>query len=582
MGRALPETRAEETRSPSAIALESSLATASAPATWLLATLVVAAAAIPYLNTLAGGFVFDDHRVVLRDPNALASLAWLFPRTIAGSLYRPVTALTYAIDAAVAGSPAVFHATNVVLHVLVSLAAFVLARRLLARPWQAAAAAVLFAVHPIHTEAVANLSGRAELIAGLFVLTALWAVLRATDDDGDARWLALAFGATLLAVGGKESALTTPLLAVVLLAWQRPRIDRRSLAALAAVAAPCVLYVVARIAIVGSVGFHEAIRFADNPLAHGGAFSRIATALVVLLEYVGGLALPLRLSADDTFDQIPVVATLIDLRLAAAVAAFALMGLAAWWNRDRVPAVWWGALFAVAALAVTANVFFPIGTIKAERFLYLPSFGVCLAVAALASLDPQRGSRALVAVVLLFALRTWVRNDDWRDDYTLFTATALTSPNSARAQSNAGAVLAQRGELDVALAHYTAATHIAPRFVPAFLGRGKILEMTGHPADALAAYESARHVEPTNVEVGLRAGDLHLALGDAEEGEQAYLGALWKEPHHPELLAALARARALQGDLEGADVLRKQIDPRLYAFGTVPTRLEQLAAAFAR
>jgi protein O-mannosyl-transferase len=576
MGRALPETTAEANRATSTIALESSLATSTAPATWMLATLVAAAAALPYLNTLAGGFVFDDHRVVLTDPNALASLGWLFPRTVAGSLYRPVTALSYAIDAAAAGRPAVFHATNVLLHVLASLAAFVLARRLLPRPWQAAAAATLFAVHPIHTEAVANLSGRAELVAGLFVLTALWAVLRATDDD------AVAFGATLLAVGGKESALTTPLLAIVVLAWQRPRIDRQNLAALGAVAMPCVLYVLARIGIVGAIGFHEAIPFADNPLAHAGVASRIATALVVLLEYVGGLALPLRLSADDTFDQIPVVASPFELRLAAAVAAFALLGLAAWWNRDRVPAAWYGAVFAVAALAVTANVLFPIGTIKAERFLYLPSFGCCLAAVGLASLDPQRGTRALVAVILLFAVRTWVRNDDWRDDYTLFTATAITSPNSARAQSNAGAVHAQRGELDVALVHYTAATHIAPRFVPAALGRGKILEMTGHPADALAAYESARHAEPTNVEVGLRAGDLHLALGDAEEGEQAYLGALWKEPHQPELLAALARARALQGDLEGADALRKQIDPRLYAFGTVPTRLEQLAAAFAR
>jgi protein O-mannosyl-transferase len=573
MGEAAREATGRDAAAGS-IAIETGLARATVPRGRLLAAVVVAAATLPYLNTLAGGFVFDDHSVVVTDPAALASWSWLLPRTVVGSLYRPVTAFTYAVEAALGVGPAVRHVVSVAIHAGASLAAFGLARRLLARPWHAAIVATLFAVHPVHTEAVANLAGRAELLAGLFVFVASWAALGGR--------LGLAFVASLLAAGSKESALTLPLLAAIVVGWRRGRLDRRGLAAVAAVAAPCALWVAARAAVVGAIGFHEAIPFADNPLAHAGVLRRVATALVVLLDYLGALTLPVRLSADDTFDQVPVVAHVADPRLVAAVLALALVAFAAWRGRARVPAVWLGAVFAVAALAVTANLFFPIGTIKAERFLYVPSFGWCLAAGGLASLDRRLGLRVVAAIVLLFALRTWVRNDDWRDDYSLFTATAIASPNSARAQANAGAVHAQRGELDVALDRYTVAVGILPAFVPAQLGRGKVLEIMGRHTEALAAYEAVRASEPGHLEATIRSADVRGATGDPIGAERGYRAALVAQPGHPELLLGLALSRARQGDRREAEALRAQVDPRALGLGSIPVRLRMLESALAR
>jgi protein O-mannosyl-transferase len=561
------------------IALSTNLERSVGASRALFAVLVILAAAVPYLNTLTGGFVFDDHTVVPTDPRLLFSWGWLAPPSITGSLYRPVTMLSYAIDAASSPGPSGYHATNVFLHVLASLAAFALASRLLARPWLAAVAATLFAVHPVHTEAVANLAGRAELLAGLFVLVALWAALRASEDDADRRWLALVFVAALFGVGSKESALVLPLLTVVLCAWHRRRLDAGGLIAAAVVSVPCILLVAARAVVVGSIGFHEAIPFVDNPLAYVDPARRVATALVVLFDYVGLSMLPLRLSADDTFDQVPVVESAADPRLIVAIAALTLVGVAVWRGRRRVPAAWLGFVFFFAALAVTANVFFPIGTIKAERFLYVPSFGWCLAAAGLAALEPRIGARVVLALVLLFAVRTWVRNDDWHDDYRLFTTTVIASPQSVRAHSNAGAVHAQRGEFDVALEHYTRATEIRPEFAQAQLGRGKVLEIVGRQGEAVVAYAAAREADPTNLETLLRSGDLLVATAAPADAERIYRTGLVIQPHHPELILGLALTRALQGDRTEAKALRAQIDARIRGFGSLPTRLDLLAKA---
>jgi tetratricopeptide (TPR) repeat protein len=212
-----------------------------------------------------------------------------------------------------------------------------------------------------------------------------------------------------------------------------------------------------------------------------------------------------------------------------------------------------------------------------QRFLYVPSFGWCVAVAGVAALHPRVGARVAIAIVLLFAVRTWVRNDDWHDDYRLFTKTVVTSPRSVRAHSNAGAVHAQRGELDVALLHYTHATQIRPAFAPAQLGRGKVLEILGRPGEALGAYAAAREADPTNLETLLRSGDLFVATGTAADAEAVYRAGLVLQPEHPELILGLAVARALQGDRTEAEALRARIDERIRGWGSLPTRLDLLA-----
>lgn len=548
--------------------------------------LIVAAAVVPYVDTLRGGFVFDDHELIVANPMATPGMHawdWFLRPSTSASLYRPVTMLTYALDGALGGTAGGFHVTNVLLHVAASLAALAVALRLLPRRRDALVAGLLFAVHPVHTEAVANLAGRAELLAALFALAAVYAVVAATERP---RWCAVAFVATLLGAFSKESAVTIPLLATIALGWTGVRRHPRRIAlAAASVLAPCALYVGARHAVVGSLGLRVPPPFVDNPLAYVAAPERIATALVVLVDYLGVLALPIRLSADDTFDQVPVVTSAVDVRLLAAVAVLVLAGVVAFRARRKAPGAWHGFVFFLAALAITSNVLLPIGTIEAERLVYLPAFGFCIAAAALAGVASDRvGVRTIAVVVLALGVRTWIRNADWRDDYDLFTATALTSPNSARAQSNAGAVYAQHAEFDEALLHYENATRIRPTFVPAQIGVGRLLAMQGRSAEALAAFDAARHGDTPSVEAHLRAGDLRLEMGDAAGAETTYRDGLSASPADPELRLGIATAVAALGRRDEAIAIRDAVERDAGAALTarVAPRLAALDTALAR
>jgi len=234
-----------------------------------------------------------------------------------------------------------------------------------------------------------------------------------------------------------------------------------------------------------------------------------------------------------------------------------------------MPVLPFAALFFVCAIALTSNVPFPIGTIKAERMLYLPSFSWCLACGWLLRRWTGRvlGTRALVVALLLLgiAARTWVRNADWRDSYTLFTKTVATSPGSARAHANAAAVHGAAGDLDFASDHFRAALEIYPEFGPALVGLAQVSELRGARQDAIHWYSEAIRLDPANLEPFVRLGELLLQAGDARRAEEVYHAGLARVPNHPLLLLGVASSLALQGDRSGANdfLARAEANPPL-------------------
>jgi tetratricopeptide (TPR) repeat protein len=193
-------------------------------------------------------------------------------------------------------------------------------------------------------------------------------------------------------------------------------------------------------------------------------------------------------------------------------------------------------------------------------------------------IPPRIGVPAIVATVLFFSARTWVRNADWHDDYALFVATAATSPNSARAQANGGAVLAQRGAFAEAHEHYALATRIAPDFAPGEIGLGRLLAMQGRAQEAVVAFDRARAADPSRVEAHLNAGDLRLGQGDAAGAARTYREGLVVAPGQPELRLGLALAEAALGHRDEARRLREGLDGDHVPPGTnVPQRLAALA-----
>jgi len=470
--------------------------------------LVVAAAAVlPYLNALGAGWAFDDAGLVVGNPMAtpgMSALAWFGRPSATGSLYRPLTMVTYALVDAAGGGARAQHALNVVLHAATSVAVLLLGDVVLRSPRAAVGAALVFALHPVHTEAVANVAGRAELLAALGVVVALVAFARGARGPALA-----AFAAGVLA---KESAFTGLVLAALVARWTARRGRSAALAALGPWVVVAGAALALRATVVGALGLAEPPPFVDNPLAWVSPPARLATALVVLVQYLGTLAVPIRLSADESFDQVPVVHAATDPRLLLATGVLAALALGVVAARRRAPVLAFAAAFFVAALAVTANVVVPIGTIKAERLLYLPSVGWCLACGWagrwLVVRHQAPGAAVVAALLVSFAARTWVRNADWHDEYALFTATVAASPMSARAHANAAAVHANAGELASAFAHYKAALRILPTYAPAALGLGQIAEARGQWARAVAWYARALVLDPTLARAAARRAAL--------------------------------------------------------------------------
>ena len=417
---------------------------------WMRAAALCAIAFIVYANALRGGFTFDSRQLVLQDPrvhavtsenvgNILGHTYW-WPYGESG-LYRPATTLTYLLNYAVLGSaekPASYHAFNLLLHAANVLLVWLLVSRVIGDDAAAFAAAAIWAVLPVSAEAVTNITGRADELAAVGVLGAL--VLHRRS------WLGVTAAATL-AVFSKESGIAVVVLVVCyeVLFWNR-KTSRRALAAgLMAVTVPAAVMLAARSAVLGTSAPAE-FTYIDNPIAGASWIVARLTAVKTTGLYLWKLAWPARLSADYSFDAIPLARGSVQDWLAWLTAAACLLAIVAAGRRSRAAAFF--GLFAIVTFLPASNLLFASGTIFGERLLYLPSVGgVALAVLALSPLDSARGDLSRVegrrpraalapvaaAILVIFAARTWARNADWTSDVTLWRAAVAAQPASAKA-----------------------------------------------------------------------------------------------------------------------------------------------------
>jgi Flp pilus assembly protein TadD len=536
---------------------------------WAPWAVVALAALLPYLNTLGCGFAFDDGAIILENPTLAHSAPWwrglvegLWSGRPQSGLYRPVTALTFRLQRGAGGDDAAgFHAVNLLLHAAVCLLIYALLCRLLEkRRGVALAIAVVFAVHPIHTEAVTYIQGRAELLAALAGLGGyfLWLF-------GRRRMAPLAIGLLFaLAAGSKESAFGWGLLLaahrVGLLADGRDYRSlrtagagalRRALGRDAAAVAGFAAYLLARRVALGSfLGLSE-VNPIDNPLFAAPWPTRVLTALTIAARGLGLLLWPRHLSADYSFDAIPLTTRLLSpggllaLALAAGIVALLLA-------RRRAPILAWSTAAWTALLFPVSNLLFPIGTIMAERLWYLPSLGgiaflVWVGRAGMARIHAVRASLGIVLIVaLLLAARTVARNRDWTDDGALFRAAVVAQPRSVKAHANLASRLMKTGaaaDMAEAERHYRAAQAIAPDYLPVLNGLGYLYTLQKSYDAARALLQEAIAKQPGHPEAWIRLGNLELEVGRGAEALAAFEGALRAAPEMTE--AWIGKASAL-------------------------------------
>jgi Flp pilus assembly protein TadD len=286
------------------------------------------------------------------------------------------------------------------------------------------------------------------------------------------------------------------------------------------------------------------------------------------------LLAPLVLSADYSHAQVPIVSSWWAPRALAGGVLLAGIGLVVCTAR---PAVAFAALFPLLTLALTSNLLFPIGTIRGERLLYLPSVGWSLLVAVLIHAVARRTMRsalfALVVGVWIAALagRTWIRNADWRDDMTLHRQTVHAAPFSAKARLNYGIALQRAGQHAAALAQFQKALALYPWEEAAANGIGRALEQSGRPAEAEAWYVKALEIEPAYRPAHSNLCRLYLAKQRYAEAAAACRRGLRLDPTDANLLKGLGASLLGAGDADKAQaVLRRAAvwnprDPELRA-----------------
>lgn len=511
---------------------------------WRSPWFACAIAIVCYANSLFNDFTYDDEYIIRTNPN-IRSLAdvraiwltdwWYYAGAEDGltpelrdpardRLYRPLTVFTFALNYAAHGlHPFGFHAGNVLLHGLVTILVWKLAERLFRRPRVAGIAALLFAVHPIHAEAVANVVGRAELLAAFFLLMGLLALLPKNGSLTIDRAIVAGL-AGLAALLAKETAICFPFLAAIVLWWRNrnfapQRLGRRSAIGVAAVILlPLPAYFGLRyVALDGHLMRTTPPSWLFNPLVDAGGAGRIFLPFEILGHYLRLMLAPVYQSCDYGLAIVqPDVFITVETLLGVSAVSFTLFILL----RYRSPAVLMLAMLFVASYALISNTVLLIGVALAERLFYWPSAIVCLtaALAVDVFLEKQSARRTFhpriaailgIACLAAFGLRAATRSADWASDAALFGIDAENWPSGAQLQQSLARIHLIRagqtapGRDREALFHRAnqlldRATRVAPSYAAAIRLRAFGLAQQGQSAAAIRLFEQAVALEPTD------------------------------------------------------------------------------------
>ena len=501
----------------------------------LLIAALWAAALAAYSNSFQAGLVFDSQRTILADTRIQAATAenarliWTgdyYFGTGSGALYRPLTTFSFLWNYSILGDgprAAGYHRVNFALHAVNIALVYLLGWLIFAEAWPAFALTALWALHPVLTESVTNVAGRADLLAAFGTLAGLLCYARGFAAVGwrRAAWFAALAAAAAIAVFSKESGVVlVAVMAVYDLAFAPKTGWRARLAGYLAAALPMGVFLAMRSRALAGVS-SLVISFCDNPLLGAGFWTARLTAVKVLGEYLRLLVWPGRLSADYSYNQVPVFGwrlssledgkTVLALLVAIALAAAALAAF-----RRAKPLFFFVALF-VAAILPVANLIIPIGSILAERFLYLPSVGFagCLVWAARAARRraPAGWPVALALVSLALGARTYARNFDWRDERSLWSSAVRSAPGSYKTHQNMALVLLAQPQPDFAAATREAEKSLAilaplpdTRSVPSvYATAGLCYRTRGDLTKALAVLLRGRNIDRAwNAAVELR------------------------------------------------------------------------------
>lgn len=537
-----------------------------------------------YVNSLGGSFIGDDKSFVVRngfvhspqnvaqffaDPSASAAGA------LKGDVYRPLTALSYALDYSIWKlSSCGYHLTNILLHAADSALVFFLIFLISGNYFTALITALLFSSHPVQTEAVTWISGRSNVLFLFFYLLSLIFYVRSARGEKRGVYPAsvLCF---LISLFSKEMAVTLPL---IIIAYDMHFSGLRQLGRRILKYVPYFLAVLFFVAIRSQV----LGKFAQ----HAGWIDRYGlflTMLTVVVGYIRVMVFPLQLHAANYVVSVAVSFWESRVLVSAAVLAALAAAIPVFFRRSRFLSffVCW---FFITLLPVLNIV--PIRTYQAERFLYLPSIGFCAVVASGLSLLnrktlPRFPGKATAGMILAFiiiaaySVRTVARNEDWKEEIPLYRAMVRSYPMSPWALNVLGGALLEAGEHEEALKILRRSVALKKDNAESRGGLGQCYLACGRFKEAAAELEEAVKLNPQNPVTRNTLGAAYMNMGRDDDAKKQFVISL---KGSPELLGPALNLGHLE---ERKGKYREAIKIYAAMLGRVEKR-EETAAIFIR
>jgi Tfp pilus assembly protein PilF len=495
------------------------------PAYWILGG-CFAIAFILYGNTIRNRYCLDDAIVItqnkftqkglggVKDIFATESFTGFFgeqKQLVAGARYRPFSIATFAIEKEFFGkNPHISHFINILLYALTAfflylILLFVFQEKQERKSFIPLLAAVLFLFHPIHTEAVANIKGRDEILALLCSFIACYLVLKNQN-----KWIYSVFGGLiwLMALLSKENAIVFIVIMPILLYNSGFRVSKMYIKPLFSFTVAVGLFFVIRYKVLGDMFVSASTELLNNSYLDATVNQKFATIFYVLGKYLQLLIFPHPL----TFDYYPYHIQLTgwgNFMSVFALVFYLFLSIAFFLWLKKKAKVSLSIAFYLLPLLPVINLFFPIGTFMSERFLYFSSvgFSIILAIIVAYLYTNLAKARPVLVVgfsllIILYGFKSINRNTAWYNDYTLFTTDVKTSVNSAKSNCSAGGALyessdtiknseAKQRTLLQSIAYLQKSLQIHPKYMDAWLLLGNAYFKLGNNYDsAIYCYTS--------------------------------------------------------------------------------------------
>lgn len=486
---------------------------------WVGYALLFIVCMVLYINTMNNGFALDDGLVILENKFTKQGFAGIgkilttdafkgvFDNTdmLAGGRYRPLSMVTFAIEYQLYGNSNSFaqmsHGINVLLYAFCVLLLFsFLKKRIFSQqPEIAFIVAFLFAIHPIHTEAVANLKGRDELLCFIFMFLSLDSLFKAIQSEKNTAILFVQASVYyFLALLSKENAITFIGIVPVTLYFFTKIPAKRIIKTATLYFGTFIMYFILRISFTKFSLSGKSIDVLNQPYSVTSPIEGLATKIFVLGKYLSLLIFPYPLSFDYSFNQIPYVKfdnskVWLSIGIHLVMVVIAILG----WKKKNI--VSYCIIFYLMSISIVSNIVIDIGAFLGERFLFQGSLALSIVAGYYLyqfinqkvdfSLNTKRIT--IIGVLLIVALPSggWIieRNRHWANNETLFLHDVKVVPNSAKAQKGAGEVLIKRIDendknkvetlfrekvIQTAIGYYATALRIHPTFIDALLDMG--------------------------------------------------------------------------------------------------------------